>query len=117
MRAAAKPAKPSPSSHQITRVLRRGIKSFKTAWKAALRRAGIADFRWHDLRHTVGTRLVQRGGDISVVQDFLGHSDIATTRRYVHHDTAAKRGAMELLSRNPPELPVRKSPNPLTVNK
>jgi len=47
--------------------------------------------------------MVQRGGDISIVQEVLGHADIATTRRYVHHATADKRRAMELLSRNSPE--------------
>lgn len=79
------------------------IKSWRTAWEAAKRRAGLDDFRWHDLRHTAGTRMVQRGGDISIVQEVLGHADIATTRRYVHHATADKRRAMELLSRNSSE--------------
>ena len=61
------------------------IGSWKTAWKGALRRAGIWGFRWHDLRHTFGSRLVANGVDISAVQDLMGHADITTTRRYVHH--------------------------------
>ena len=46
--------------------------------------------------------MVQRGGDLSIVQEVLGHADIATTRRYVHHATADKRRAMELLSQTIP---------------
>ena len=84
---------------------RRGghIKSWRTAWEGAKRRAGIKDFRWHDLRHIAGSRMVERGVDISVVQDVLGHSDIATTRRYVHHKQDAKLRAMEALSGTPPQ--------------
>lgn len=77
----------------------RAIRSWKTAWAGALRRAGVEDFRWHDLRHTVGSRLVARGASLSVVQDILGHADISTTRRYIHHDTSQKADALALLSR------------------
>lgn len=73
------------------------IKTWKTAWRAALRRAGIEGFRWHDLRHTVGSRLVREGVDISVVQEILGHADIHTTRRYVHHAPGAKKDALSRL--------------------
>ena len=76
----------------------RAIKTWKTAWKGAKRRAGITDFRWHDLRHTVGSRMVACGEDISVVQEVFGHSDISTTRRYVHHKQDAKRRALEALA-------------------
>lgn len=75
------------------------IKSWRTAWEGAKRRAGVEDFRWHDLRHTAGTRMVRRGVGLSVVQEVLGHADIATTRRYVHHDAKDKLAALEALSR------------------
>ena len=86
----------------------RPIKSWQTAWRGARRRAAINDFRWHDLRHTAGTRMVRAGADISDVQEVLGHASIITTRRYVSRDTGAKRRAMELLSesRNTPETRV-----------
>ena len=72
------------------------ISSFKTAWRAALRRAGIENFTWHDLRHTVATRLVMNN-DISEVQEVLGHADMNTTRRYVHHQEGVKRKVLESL--------------------
>jgi site-specific recombinase XerD len=40
------------------------------------------DFRSHRLRHTVGTRLVNKGVQLDVIQELLGHADISTTRRY-----------------------------------
>lgn len=53
-------------------------------FKPALRRAGIEDFRWHDLRHTFASRLVQRGAPIDRIARLLGHSTLTTTLRYAH---------------------------------
>ena len=92
------------------------IRSYRTAWKAACRRAGVEGLRWHDLRHTVGTRLVQRDHDISEVQDYLGHADITTTRRYVHHKSDAKQKMMESLSQNSPKEGIAVSPTTLKSN-
>lgn len=52
----------------------------------------------HRFRHTVATTLVNRGQvNLKVVQEFLGHSDIATTCGYLHPDVQAMRNAMEHL--------------------
>ena len=53
-------------------------------WRAALKAAGIADFRFHDLRHTTATRLLRSSGNLKAVGRLLGHSDISTTARYAH---------------------------------
>ena len=58
------------------------IRYFQTAWRAALARAGIKDFHWHDLRHEYASRLVEQGVPLSQVRDLLGHASIVTTERY-----------------------------------
>jgi len=73
-------------------------------WYQALKDAGIIDFRFHDLRHTAGTR-VTRVSNLKVAQKMLGHTRIETTARYAHVDEADIRGAMAAAeqSRNSPE--------------
>jgi integrase len=54
--------------------------------------AGLADVRFHDLRHTAATRLVRSGMPLPEIARILGHADISTTYRYVNvmGDTAAR---------------------------
>ena len=60
-------------------------KAFQTAAKAAgLRDMPAGRLRIHDLRHTAASWLLAAGGDLQVVKEVLGHSNIATTGRYVH---------------------------------
>jgi integrase len=68
---------------------------WRKAWKAALRQAGIADFRFHDLRHTAGTRALHAHRNLKTVQRMLGHKNIATTLRYTRSDVEDVRAAME----------------------
>lgn len=53
-------------------------------WRQALKDAKIEDFRFHDLRHTAGSRIVRASGNIKTATRLLGHTNIATTSRYVH---------------------------------
>jgi integrase len=52
-------------------------------FQAARRRAQMPHIRFHDLRRSYATWLVQRGGDLGVVRDLLGHSTISMTSRYI----------------------------------
>ena len=54
------------------------------ALKNACRQAGITDFRFHDLRHTFASMLVEGGVDLYTVQRLLGHKDGKMTQRYAH---------------------------------
>jgi site-specific recombinase XerD len=49
-----------------------------------LRMAGLRNARPHDARHTAATLLLEQGVDIQVVQEILGHSSLAVTKRYTH---------------------------------
>ncbi len=71
------------------------IVDFKKAWHSALRDAKITELRFHDIRHTFGTRAIDAGAPLSAVKEIMGHADIRTTMRYVHATEAGKRAAVE----------------------
>jgi integrase len=52
-------------------------------YKAALKRAGLRDLRFHDLRHTFGTQVIATAS-ILKVKEWMGHADVDTTVRYLH---------------------------------
>jgi len=60
------------------------IRCIKEGFKTALRKAGITDFRFHDLRHTFASRLIQKGVDLYVIKELLNPTEITTTQRYAH---------------------------------
>ena len=70
----------------------------KKSFNKAKEEAGIKDFRFHDLRHTVATRLVEKGIDLLVVMDILGHTNIETTMRYAHPIPKRKQDAISVLN-------------------
>jgi integrase len=73
----------------------RGITRIKTAWKAAIRRAGIRYLRFHDLRHSFNTRLMEAGVMQEVRKALMGHSsgeDVHAT--YTHVELPVKREAI-----------------------
>jgi integrase len=76
----------------------RPIQRIKTAWKAAVRRAGIRYFRFHDLRHTFNTRLMEAGVIQDVRMALMGHSTGAKINTlYTHVELPVRRKAIRKL--------------------
>ena len=65
------------------------------AWRKALIRAGIKDFRWHDLRHTWASWHVQSGTPLHELQQLGGWSNYETVLRYAHLSSEHLRMAAE----------------------
>ena len=57
---------------------------FKKSFATLLKKAQIENFRFHDIRLTEATRLVESGTDLLIVQEIFGHAKIETTMRYAH---------------------------------
>ena len=70
--------------------------ALRRRYKAALARAGLRQLRFHDLRHTFGTRMIAQA-DIRRVQEWMGHADVQTTMKYLHY--APRGDEAELVAR------------------
>src|SRR5262249_50811523 len=73
------------------------IGSLKTGWKAAIRRAGIRYIRFHYLRHTFNTRLLELAVSREVRMALLGHTFGDTHESYEHVELPIKREAIRKL--------------------
>jgi len=58
--------------------------ALRRRYSAALTRGGLRRLRFHDLRHTFGTRMIATA-DIRRVQEWMGHADAQTTMKYLHY--------------------------------
>lgn len=63
-------------------------------YAAALKAAGLDDHRFHDLRHTFGTRMAGAGVPLRTLQEWMGHRDITTTQRYADYAPSEHEGDM-----------------------
>jgi len=68
-------------------------------WDKARKRTGFTDIRFHDLRHTYASWLVQAGAPLKAVQDLLGHSTLSMTQRYAHLGTEHLKDAVKLIGK------------------
>lgn len=75
----------------------RHVTTIRRAFTAACRRAKIKNLHFHDLRHTVGTRLIERGVDPISVKNILGHANLKTTEIYLHSSMSRMMAAVEKL--------------------
>lgn len=79
--------------------------SVKKAFATALRRSGIEDFRFHDLRHTFASNLVMAGEDLNAVGELLGHKTPGMTKRYAHLSPTYKKKVVSTLDRIMSQIP------------
>lgn len=73
------------------------FKDVKRSFKKACELAGINGLRFHDLRHTFGTRLAEAGESLHRIAELMGHGNIQMTMRYAHAVASGKRAAVERL--------------------
>ena len=87
-----------PSSQLVFASTRRPDVAYNhvPAWQAALKRAGIPSFRFHDLRHSCASYLARSRASLLEIADVLGHRNLSVTRRYSHLTTQHK---SELINR------------------
>lgn len=82
--------------------------SIKRSFGTARRRSKLKDARFHDLRHTFATMCVEHGVDLVTLQQWMGHSTIIMTARYVKAGSEAMRQKMEKIADPFPEKLERK---------
>jgi len=100
------------------------ISGLKSQWRRARKRAGLKStredpvrgYRFHDNRHTAGTRLLRSSRNLKIVQKVLRHSDIATTTKYAHVLDEDVREAMDAVA-SPVKTPVADATNGLKMRR
>ena len=70
-------------------------KRIKRSFKTALLKAGIENFRFHDLRRTFATFLLYNNTNIKTIQNMLGHSSLMMTERYLANDSVKSKNDCE----------------------
>jgi len=78
----------------------RGYNYIDNGFRAALIRAGIEDFSFHDLRHTFASWLAMEGVPLSTISRLLGHKTVQMTMRYAHLSPDYMADVLELLTQN-----------------
>ena len=72
------------------------VEDVKTAFNAATKRAGVMDFKFHDLRHTCASHMAVKGASMKEIQEILGHKTM--TLRYAHLSQDPKKKAVNRLN-------------------
>ena len=78
----------------------RHLDSWRSAWRTLTKKAGLAGFRFHDLRHCAITQLAESGTSDSTIMAIAGHVSRRMLERYSHVRMEAKRQALEVLAKS-----------------
>jgi integrase len=85
----------------------RGVDPLKNPrfwWESAIEKSAIADFHWHDLRHTFASRCIMAGVDLRTLQQLLGHKTLQMVVRYSHLSQSHELAAVEKICAAPLQL-------------
>jgi integrase len=80
------------------------------AWRRLREKAGVVDFRLHDYRHNLATKVLRKTGNLKLVQKMLNHASIRTTTKYAHVLPDEVSAAMESVAQDWRQKPDEKSP-------
>ena len=72
----------------------------RSSFEAAVRKAELGAFTFHDLRHNFASELVMKGADLRTVQEYLGHSTLMMVQRYSHLSESIRRSTIQILGRD-----------------
>jgi integrase len=70
----------------------------RSPWETALKRAGIENFHWHDIRHTTASYLAMNGASMAEIAEVLGHKTLQMVKRYSHLSEAHTAGVVERMN-------------------
>src|SRR5262249_42891209 len=89
-----------PDAHAVfpiyTSTKRRRISD---AWGHAIKRAGITDCHFHDLRHSFASYLAMNGATLAEIAEALGHKTLAMVKRYAHLTEGHTRSVVERMNK------------------
>ena len=79
---------------------RNGKKPFdlRRSWVAAMKKADISDFHWHDLRHSTASYLAMNGATLAEIAEVLGHKTLSMVKRYAHLSDAHTAGVISRMN-------------------
>mgnify|MGYP003132492974 CR=1 FL=1 len=101
---------PQVWTYEVQRGREKGLRrpltadGYRRSEETALRRAGVEDFRRHDMRHDFATKLLRATRDLRLVQEAMNHSDITSTMRYAHVLDDDVRKGLNAMARNGPGM-------------
>ncbi len=77
----------------------RGLATFpRNAWEEAIKAAGVADFHFHDIRHTFASYMAMSGATLAELAEALGHKTLAMVKRYAHLSEAHTSGVVKRMT-------------------
>ena len=74
---------------------------WRKAWASLTKKTNLKGLRFHDLRHTFITHMIERGVPVALIQSLVGHVNARMVRHYTHITTGAARNAVALLDSEP----------------